>query len=645
MFDFFRKHTRAMQFVLVLLIFPSFVFFGIRSYTGADGGANPTVAKVAGQNITKNEWEQAQRQQIARIQQQSPNIDPKLFDTPEMKRQSLEALVRDRVILAAADKLDLAPTDDRLQRVFVSDPQLAFLRNPDGSVNKESLAAQGMSSEMFAQRLRQDLAQRQVLQGLSATVIAPLAATSAALDAMLQQREVQIQRFDTTDSLAKVAPTDADIEKYYKDPANAAQFMAPEQASIEYVMLDLDTLKKGITVSDDELHKYYTENAARYTTPEERRASHILIKADKSASAADRAAAKAKAEALYAEVKKNPASFADVARKNSQDPGSAEKGGDLDFFGRGTMVKPFEEAAFSLKPGEISPVVESDFGYHIIQLTAVRGGEKPSFESVRSQIENEVKTQLAQKRFTDLAVDFTNTVYEQSDSLKPAVDKFKLELRSAANVTRTPVAGSTGPLASTKFLDALFSADSVRTKRNTEAIQIAPNQLVSGRIVQYAAAHQLPLADVKTKIHDRLVILQAAALAKKAGEAQLAALRAAPATAFNDAPLVVSRVQTHDLARPLVEAIMKAPVDKLPAFTGVDLGDAGYAVVKVIKVLGRDPVGADAHAAQAQYGQSWSDAESQAYYTALKARFKVDIRAAELASPDTAASAAGTGSN
>ncbi|MDO9354565.1 MAG: peptidylprolyl isomerase, partial [Solirubrobacteraceae bacterium] len=325
-----------------------------------------------------------------------------------------------------------------------------------------------MSSEMFAQRLRQDLSLRQVAQGITGTVFAPLAATNAALDAMFQQREVQVQQFATKDALAKVTPTDAEIEAYYKDPANAAQFMAPETESIEYVVLDLESLKKSVSVSDEELRKYYDENAKRYTSTEERRASHILVKVEDGASSADREKAKAKAEALLAEVKKNPASFAEVARKNSDDPGSAEKGGDLDFFGRdGLAAKPLEEAAFKLKVDEISELVPSDFGYHIVKLTAQRGGEKKPFEAVKAQLESEVRTQLAQKKFSESAVEFTNLVYEQPDSLKPVVDKLKLELRTAQGLKRTPAPNASGALASPKFLEALFGNDAIRNKRNT----------------------------------------------------------------------------------------------------------------------------------------------------------------------------------
>jgi peptidyl-prolyl cis-trans isomerase D len=641
MFDFFRKHTWLLQVVLGLVIV-AFIGTGVyQSYGSMTSDDNATVARIDGRKVTRSEWEFAQREQIERVRRQMPNVDPKLFDTPEAKRLSLDAVVRERVTLAAADKLHLVVTDDRLQRLFATDPQLAFLRNANGSVNKDALAAQGMSSELFAQKLRQDLSLRQVFQGVNGTVIAPLAATSAALDASFQQREVQVQRFATKESADKVAPTDADIEKFYKDPANAAQFLAPEAATIEYVVLDLATLKKGITVSDKDLREYYTANEKRYTALEERRASHILVKADASAPAADRAKAKAKAEALLADIKKNPASFADMARKNSDDPGSAEKGGDLDFFGRGGLAaKPLEDAAFALKADEIGPLVESEFGYHIVRLTAVRGGDKRSFESVRAEIEAEVQTQLAQKRFSEAAVEFTNMVYEQPDSLKPAVDKFKLELRTAQDVHRTPAPGTSGALANAKFLDALFGTEAVRNKRNTEAVEIAPSTMVSGRIVKYEAAHQLPLADVKPRVRERLVTLQAAALARTQGEARLAALRAAPDTAMTEPAVTVSRAQPREFAGPTLDAILKAPATKLPVFVGIDLGDQGYAVAKISKVLGRDPAAADATRGQAEYGRAWADAEAQAYYAALKTRFKVEIKPGVLAATEAATSAA-----
>ena len=627
MFDFFRKRMRLFMFALVVLIVPSFVFLGLEGYQGIGESAKQSVAKVAGHTITQAEWDESHREQVERIRRQSPDIDPKLFDTPEARQQTLEVLIRQRVMLATAEQLHLSTTDDRLQRLFATDPQFAAIRNPDGSVNKDLLAAQGLSSDEFARRLRQDLSVNQVLLGVSGTGIVSNGAADQTLDAFFQQREVVLQRFDAANYEARAQPTDADLEAYYKDPTHAAQFQAPEQASIEYVVLDLDAMGQQVSISEEDLARYYSENATRYTTAEERRASHILIAADKSLPAADRAKAKAKAEALLADLAKYPNWFAELATTNSQDPGSAVNGGDLDFFGRGAMVKPFEDVAYGLKVGETSGVVESDFGYHIIRLTDKRGGDKRSFESVRAEIETEVRSQLAQQKFAEAAADFTNLVYEQSDSLKPALDKYKLVLKSAQGVTRRPAPGATGPLASAKFLDALFANDALQNKRNTDAVETAANQLVSGRVLQHEAAHALPLADVKEQVRARVVSAQAAALAQTEGKARLAALQQAPQTDMGIEPRRISRLQIQELGKATTAAVLGADPKKLPAFVGVDLGSNGFVVAKVQKVIGRDPIVADVVQARSQYQQAWSDAETQAYLGTLKVRQKVQIDA------------------
>lgn len=636
MFDFIRQHTRILFFVLILLIIPSFVFFGIEGYSSFRDNNAKAVAHVGGVKITQAEWDAAHREQVERARQQAPTLDLKAFDTPELRQRTLDNLIRDRLMVVAADKLHLVTTDERMARIFRTDPEFQALRNPDGSVNRGLLSAQGMSSEVFAARLRQGISSDQVLKGVDTSALAPASAASAALDAFFQQREIQVQRFDANGYAGKVKPTDDQIEAYYKDPKHSAEFQAPEQVKIEYVVLDLDTLKKDVVVNEDELKKYYAENETRYTTPVERRASHILVKVEKSASEADRAKAKAKAQELLAAVKKAPATFADVARKNSDDQGSAQNGGDLDFFGKGSMVKPFEDAAFSLKQGDISDIVTSDFGYHIIQVTGTRGGDKRSYESVRPEIEALLRTQLAQKKYTELAAEFGNAVYEQADSLKPIADKYKLELKTAQGLGRTPVPNATGPLASPKLLESIFSAESIRSKRNTDAVETAPSQLVSARVLEHSPARLLPLAEIKDKVTIRVVAEQAAALARKDGEARLAALKAAPTTAMTEASVVVSRVDPGNLPQNLVEASLRAPSTPLPSVVGVDLGAQGYAVVKVSKVLPKPLTAAETTTLRADFRKAVAEAEMAAYYDALKTRFKVDKSASTTAAAASA---------
>ncbi|MDT8998057.1 SurA N-terminal domain-containing protein [Paucibacter sp. APW11] len=634
MFDFVRSHTRLFQFILLILILPSFVALGVNGYSSFMDGANATVASVDGHKITQSEWDAAHRDQSERMRRQAPNVDAKLFDTPEARRETLENLLRERVLQAAARGQKLFVSDERLATLFRNDPQFAYLRNPDGTPNKAVLAAQGMTSDMLAYRLKQDLTLRQVTAGVSDTALASTANALIAFDAFLQQREVQLQRFEGKDFIAKLNPTDADVEAFYKLPANSAKFQLPETADIEYVVLDLEAMKASVSFSDKDLHDFYEQNQSRYVLAEERRASHILIKADKSAPADERAKAKARAEALLAEARKNPAGFAELARKNSQDEGSAARGGDLDFFPRGAMVKPFEDAAYVLKQGELSPVIESDFGYHVIQLTGIRGGDKKSFESVRADIEQEVRKQKAQAAYAGLAEQFGNLVYEQSDSLKPVADKLKLAIQTAT-VQRKPLPGTLGPVASAKLLDAVFGNDALRNKRNTEAVETAPSQLVSARVVQYKPARVPELADVKAAVREQLLKKLAAEQAVKAGEARLAELKQSGSLAGLDAAETVSRAKAGKLPAKVLDAVLRADASKLPAFVGVDAGEGSYVVVAVNKVLPRDAALADAQRLTQQYAQAWAGVETAAYYNALKAQHKASIKA-----PAAAASAA-----
>ena len=635
MFDFVRNHTRLALGFMLLLIIPSFVFFGVEGYSRFNDGTAAAVAKVDGRNISRAEWDSAHQRNVDRVRRQTPTVDARMLDTPQLRRDTLDGLVRERVLLAAADDMHLTPSDARVKQIFVSDPQFAQLRNPDGSVNREILAMQGMSSEMLVEQLRQEFAMQQVLSGVTRTALAPVTIAAAALDPLLQRREVQLQRFDPAAYRSKLNPTDAEVEAFYK--AQASLFKAPEQASIEYVVLDLAAMGKSLNPTEEELRKFYADNAVRFAMPEERRASHILIKADKDASSADRAKAKAAATALLAEVRKNPGSFAEVAKKSSQDS-TAAQGGDLDFFGRGAMVKPFEDAAFSMKVGDISEVLETDFGYHVLTLTAVRGGQKKAFEEVRAEIETELRKSLAQKRWPELAEQFTNLVYEQSDSLQPAVDKLKLE-KKTATVLRTPAPGATGPLASAKLLDAVFGNEVVANKRNTDAVEVAPNQLVAARVLAHSPARILPLADVKAVVRERLLDQQSAALALKEGQERLAAAQKAPAEPLATT-LIVSRAQTQNLPKPVMDAVLRADAGKLPAVLGVDLKGQGYVLLRVTKLLPRDAAPGGEESLRGQYAQAWSGAEAEAFLEALKKRYKVEIKPAAALPPDSGASGA-----
>ncbi|HYD79997.1 MAG TPA: SurA N-terminal domain-containing protein [Paucimonas sp.] len=637
MFDFVRTHQRLMQFVLLLFIFPSFAFFGIESYSRLSDDDN-AVAKVAGVSITQQEFDAAQREQTERLRQMfGAQFDPKMLETPEAKQGILDNLIAQKALAAEAARNRLTVSDQSLQQTILGIPGLT---TPDGKFDGERykalLAMQGMTPAMYESRLRGDLTVQQVNAAVQSTAFAPKTVAARLSDLNDQEREVQELSFKAADFVSQVKITDELLKAYYDK--NASQFEIPEQAKAEYVVLTLDTVASEINVSDADIKSYYDQNQKRYGTEEQRRASHILISVKKDASAADKAAAKKKAEDLLAQARKNPADFAKLAKENSQDPGSAERGGDLDFFAKGMMVKPFEEATYKLKQGEISDVVESEFGYHIIQLTGIKPAAIKPFDEVKGEIAAEIKKQQAAKKFTEMAEVFSNTVYEQADSLKPVADKLKLKIETATNLTRkpNPVFGPM-PFNNEKFLKALFSDDSIKNKRNTEAVEVAANTLIAGRIAEYKPTTKRSLDEVKDVVRERVTQEEAAKLAKKAGEEKLAALKAKDDTAgFGDAK-IVSRSKPVEIHPKALSAVMKADAAKLPAYVGVDLDNRGYAVYRITKVS--QPAAPDMarrQAEQQQISNVLAQQEMLAYIEVLKRKAKTEVL-----KPIAAAAAAG----
>ena len=627
MFDTVRNHSKIMMGLLFLLVIPSFVLFGLEGYSRFTDKA-AAVAHVDGQKITQQEWGDAHKREVDRIRAQMPNVDPKLLDSPQARMATLEQMVNERVLIAAAKQQLLLTSDARLARELQQSPAIAALRGPDGKLDMERYrqlaASQGMSPEMFEARVRQDLSSRQVLTPLQASALPLARQTDAALQAYLQRREVQVHRFAAQDFAAKVQVSDADLQAFHQ--THAERFRSIESADVEYLVLDLQSLMASVQLPEGDLKTYYEQNIQRLAGQEQRRASHILINAAKDAPAAERDAARAKAQDLLAQLRKQPKAFAELARKHSQDPGSASKGGDLDFFARGAMVKPFEDAVFALKTGETSDVVESDFGFHIIELTAIKAPKAPSFEAMRPQLEADLRKQQAQRKFADMAETFSNGVYEQSDALQPVADKLKLSLKRAQGVTRVPSASVPNELSNPKLLQALFSDDAVSKRRNTEAVETGANTLVSARIVKHHPSVVRPLAEVKDEVRRQFVQTRALELARQEGQAQLSAWQKQAEGASLGKPLLLSRDQPAGHAQALVEAALRADPAKLPAWVGVDLGNEGYAVLRVNKIVPREAQSPEqAQQARQQFAQLWSQTEVQAYLAALRKALKVDV--------------------
>ncbi|HVL55336.1 MAG TPA: SurA N-terminal domain-containing protein [Burkholderiaceae bacterium] len=618
MFDWIRKHQRVSLLILLLLILPAFVFFGVAGYDRMRGG-DDSVATVAGNPITQREFELAQRRQIDNLRQMfGDQIDARMFDTPEARRETLEGLITQRVIATEAARQRLHVSEERLAETIRAIPGL---QRPDGSFDVERyrtlLSAQGMTPQGFEVQLLTDLRTQMLPEAVQMSALLPQSVRERLISLQEERREIRELRFSPEDFAAQVQPTPEEIRKFYED--NVRLFEKPESVDIEYVVLSRDALAATIELAEADLRKYFEQNRHRFGAAEERRASHVLLTGPGS---------RDKAQQLLAELRQNPERFAEVAKAHSQDPGSAEQGGDLGFFNRQMMVKPFADAAFALREGEISEPVESEFGVHLIKVTEVRPGAQKTFDEVRAQVENELRSQLAVQRYPQAAETFTNMVYEQSDSLKPVAERFKLPIQTAQGITRSGDASRprTEPVNNPRLLASLFGEEAVKRRRNTDAVEVASGTLASARVVEHRPAQRLPLEQVEADVRERLVAQRARELAREAGQAALAKLRAGEGEPGTFAPArEVTRVDPQGLPPPAVDAVFRMPAQKLPSYAGVELPGGGYAVYQLTKVI---PASQEKIAERrAQYEEQLTRMTAQqelvTFLEALKARSQV----------------------
>ncbi|MES3020366.1 MAG: SurA N-terminal domain-containing protein [Pseudomonadota bacterium] len=634
MLEFIRNQKRFVQFFLGLIIL-AFAVTGVGTQFAAGDG--DTVVKVGKTKISQQQWDEAQRQQLARYRQMAgAQFDARMFETPEAKKAVLDRLITEAALQNEMTRNHMIAGDKAVQKSIADSGQF---RKPDGTFDYDqynaAVTASGQSSAMYENSIRRDLTQRQLGSALESSAIVPRTVTKRLSDIAEEEREVQEVLFPSAAFAAQAAVTPELIKSYYDK--NTALFQLPESAQIEYVVFNAAAVANQVTVTDDEVAAVYnnSSNKARFVTPEERKASHILINAAKSAPAADKAAAKAKAEALLAQVRAAPADFAAIAKANSQDSASAELGGDLGVVTPDSVGPAIAGAAAKLKQGEISGLVESEYGYHIVMLTSLKPQVVKSLDESKPAIVAELKQAKASKLYKELAEEFTDTLYQQSTSLKPVADKLKLTIATADGVTRSPSpAAASAPYNHPKFLAALFAADSLKKRNNTEAVEVAPATLVAGRIVNHKPASLRPLAEVEPVIRERVLAEQALVLARKAGQAKLAEAKASGDAAGFGAPQVLSRVKAPTIDPAAGMAVLKADVSKLPAYVGVDLPGKGYGVYRINKVSQPATVDAARRAGeQEQIAAAQAQQELFAYLEAIKAKSGIKMLAAPAAAP------------
>ncbi|HVJ75453.1 MAG TPA: SurA N-terminal domain-containing protein [Casimicrobiaceae bacterium] len=631
MYDFLDKHKRAVQVVLAMIMLP-FAFFGVDWYFRGAAG-DETVATVSGQKITRQEFENALREQSDRMRQtMGRGFDPALLDNPEVRYAVVENLVNQRLLAAEARKERFRVSDEQLAQFIADIPAFQEDGKFSGERYRTLLQGQNMSPAIFEDRVRRELSQSPLQEPLSAGSI--VAQTSAERYLMLleQRREVASAVIDAEAYAKEAKVDDAAVKAFYDQNPNA--FVTPEQARIEYAVLSVDALAGKSTVDAAEVRKQYDTNLASYSTPDERSAAHILIAVRPDASDADKAAAKKKADEIAAQVRAAPARFAEIAKKESQDPGSAAQGGDLGSFGRGTMVKPFEDAAFAAKTGDIVGPVQTDFGWHVIRVTGAKPATQRPFDDVKGTIEAELKRTHAQQRFQAAADQFQNLVYEQADSLEGVAKALEVPIQTTPFLTKSQVQQLGRNNA--KFADAVFAPASVQAKRNSEAIEVAPNTLMSGRVIEYKPAAPRPFDEVRAEIRRQLERRAATEVAERVGRQKLALLQQGK----SDREAGVTFAKPVELTRNQVGAgfppealtrIFQAEPAKFPAYVTGTPPRGGFAIYRVIRVVETPPPDeARLKLAGERMGDQLGREFVNAYLASLRARADVKIEQSQL---------------
>ena len=370
MLETIRAHSQGWLAKLILtLIAVPFALFGIDAYL-KNAGNSAAVAKVDGASISIQEYRNAMQSLRDRLQKEGSK-DLAALDSPEVRQSVLDRLIGNRLLAAEVNERRFKISNEQLTQFITSLPEFQQGGKFSQEVYDKLLSANQMTPSQFENKMRTDLLIEQVRDGIPGLAFASQAVEEGILKVEHQQREVSIAEIKSADLISQVKVDPAEVQAYYNKHKD--KFKVPEQVKLEFVMLSANNLIAQMQITEEESKRFYEENAAKFQGDEQRRASHILIGFGTNPSPAAKVEAKKKAEQVLNEVKKSPAKFAELAKKYSQDPGSGEKGGDLGLFGRGAMVKPFEDAVFGMKVGDVSGLVESQFGYHIIKLTEIEG--------------------------------------------------------------------------------------------------------------------------------------------------------------------------------------------------------------------------------------------------------------------------------
>src|SRR5262245_4279291 len=514
MLDRMRRHRDWLKWSLGLVCV-AFVLFYIPDFlrgSGADAASSDTIAKVEGREITSGEFRRTYQAQLQAYRSAyGNNMSEQLLKQLGIDQQILQQMVDERAALAEADRLGITVSDEEVrQRIFAMP---AFQDNGAfiGDVRYQQLLRMQrppMIPAEFEDNVRRGLA----VEKLRASITDWLSVPDNELEKEYRRRNDKVKLAVvsfTADSLrAQVSATDAEVAAYFDGHKN--DFKIPEKRKIRYMLIDIDAMRAKVVIPEADIEREYKNNEEQYSTPEQVRASHILLKTE----GKDDAAVKAKAEELLKQAR-GGADFAELAKKNSEDEASAKNGGDLDYFGRGRMVPEFDQAVFAMKPGDISELVKTQYGYHIIKLVDKKNATTRTLAEVRQQLTDQLAYQRAQAQAQDLAQNLEKQIKSPADLDKVAKAQGLTVQESGFFARDEPILGlGPAPEAASKAFELKQSAVA------------GPLRASRGFVFETMVARQDPYVpkvdEVKDKVRDE-VVKQKAREASKQKAADIAA--------------------------------------------------------------------------------------------------------------------------
>ncbi|MBT3012066.1 MAG: SurA N-terminal domain-containing protein [Candidatus Thiodiazotropha sp. (ex Lucina pensylvanica)] len=504
---------------IVILISIPFALWGIQSYLGV--GSEPIAATVNGAEINERTLDnqyQRFRQQLR--EQLGAAYRPEMFDDTRMRKEVLNRLIRDELVQQTSNRMGLRAGSNMIQASILSMPTFQKDGRYDQQTYERALRLQGLSPAGFEDRVRRALVAEQLSQAVNAGSFVTLKELNESQRLLKQTRELSYFVVPASDFKLSDELSDDEIKAYYE--ANQSAFISPEKVKVEYILLDAGTAGGTIDVDEERLRGYYENNQDEFGLPEQRQASHILILAAADADQSTVDEAKAKIDAL-AERVRNGESFEELAKQNSQDPGSAASGGDLGFFGKGIMDPAFESAVYALQEGGVSEPVRTSFGFHLIKLTGIKDGTVKPFEEARTEIEAAYRKFEGERLYFELAEQLADLSYEDPGSLESAASVLELSIQQSDWITREQGAGV---FANLKVRTAAYSDDVLKEHNNSELIEIDGTSSLVLRVLDHQESSVLPLDEVKQQITETLQQQKAEQQAQAEAEKRMAEMAA-----------------------------------------------------------------------------------------------------------------------